>query len=73
MIDNAPVTDATDFSHKVCRAWAVTDVTNVTDFLYPPYTCARARHRRTLKSVTSVTSVTNGFVGDCRKSIGGGQ
>lgn len=41
---------------------SVTDVTNVTDFPYPPYVRARAHQHRYDFPVTSVTSVT-GFYG----------
>ena len=36
----------------------VTDVTRVTRFPYPPYTCTRARQNTYRKKVTRVTSVT---------------
>lgn len=41
----------------------VTDVTDVTNLPYPPYTRVRARHNLTENSVTSVTPVTLGFGG----------
>lgn len=51
------------------EARRVTDVTDVTENPYPPYTCTRARKNTYGKRVTSVTSVT--LVGPC--SFGGGQ
>lgn len=39
---------------------SVTDVTDVTEILYPPYTCTCARKNTSGKRVTSVTSVTGG-------------
>jgi hypothetical protein len=45
----------------------VTDVTDVTHFLYPPYVCVRAHMYRggTKITVTSVTSVTGQFGLEC--------
>ena len=51
------------------EALGVTDVTDVTNFPYPPHTCTRAYGASLGIKVTSVTSVT-GFYGPQTRGAG---